>query len=363
MKILLFVTLIALAFVALCSAEGNVVVLSPDNFDTVVDGSKTVFVKFYAPWCGHCKKLAPDFEILADTFAPVSNKVVIAKVDCDQADNKALCSKYDVSGYPTLKIFDKSTTAKDYNGARSVDELLTYINNHAKTNVKVKKAPSNVVDLSPSNFDSVVLDKSKNVLVEFYAPWCGHCKKLMPDYEILGNTYANEKDVVIAKIDCDAADNKAICSKYGVTGFPTLKWFGKQSKDGEKYEQGRDLDTFINYINKQAGVNRVKGGKLAVGAGRVEQLDTIATEFIAAAAEVRKELVKKAQTVVDSLPEELRTEGSYYVKVMKTIAEKSIDFVTTEIARITKLVSGSMSGKKADEFAKKLNILESFKSK
>ncbi|EGC29704.1 hypothetical protein DICPUDRAFT_51128 [Dictyostelium purpureum] len=360
MRILFYITLIAMALVALVSADGNVVTLTPENFDKVVDGSKTVFVKFYAPWCGHCKKLAPDYEVLADTFQKASDKVAIAKVNCD--DHKDLCSKYDVSGYPTLKIFDKSTTSKDYNGQRSIEELITYINNHAGTNMKVKKAPSNVVDLTPSNFESVVLDKSKHVLVEFFAPWCGHCKKLAPDYEILGNTYANEKDVVIAKMDCDNAANKDLCSKYGITGFPTIKFFSKDNKEGAKYEQGRELDTFINFINKNAGSKRTKGGKLMADAGRVEKLDTLASEFITAAADARKEIIKKAQTIVDSLSEELKADGAYYVKVMKTIVDKSVDYIQTETARLTKLVSGSIKGDKLDQFTKKINVLESFKS-
>ena len=67
--------------------------------------------------------------------------------------------------------------------------------------------------------------------VEFYAPWCGHCKHLIPVYEKLAAAYQNEKEVVIAKIDADNAAHKELASKYGVSGFPTLKWFPKGSKD------------------------------------------------------------------------------------------------------------------------------------
>ncbi|CAN0548325.1 unnamed protein product, partial [Laminaria digitata] len=61
-------------------------------------------------------------------------------------------------------------------------------------------APSAVVDLTLDTFDSIVMDPSKNTLVEFYAPWCGHCKTLAPIYEKLGNIFAAEKDVVVAKV-------------------------------------------------------------------------------------------------------------------------------------------------------------------
>eukprot|EP01133_Synstelium_polycarpum_P000220 gene220-268_t len=358
-KLLLISAVIVACLAAFASADGNVVVLDGTNFDSVVDGTKTVFVKFYAPWCGHCKKLAPDYEIIADAFAG-SKQVVIAKVDCDV--HKEVCTKHGVSGYPTLKIFTKSTEAKDYNGMRSVDEIITYVNNAAGTNAKVKKAPTNVVDLTPENFEKVVLDKSKDVLVEFYAPWCGHCKKLAPDYEILANTYANDANVVVAKMDCDAASNKDMCSKYGITGFPTLKWFSKTNKDGDKYEQGRDLDTFITFINKNAAVHRVKGGKLLPSAGRIEQLDAIAAKFIDAAASVRTELIAQANKIISGLTGSEQTEGKLYVKIMDAI-NKAESYATAEISRLAKLTQGSISGKKADEFLKKINVLEVFSKK
>ncbi len=55
-----------------------------------------------------------------------------------------------------------------------------------------------------TNFERVVLDKSKDVLVEFYAPWCGHCKQLAPVYEELGQTFSGVDSVVIAKVDMTA---------------------------------------------------------------------------------------------------------------------------------------------------------------
>ncbi|EGG16584.1 protein disulfide isomerase [Cavenderia fasciculata] len=343
--------------VACVAADGNVVDLKPDTFDSVVDGSKSVFVKFYAPWCGHCKKMAPDYEIIADTFAG-SKQVVVAKVNCD--DHKELCSKHGVNGYPTLKMYAKSTTAKDYNGGRSIDEIITFINGAAGTNVRVKKAASNVIDLDDSNFEKIALDEDKHVLVEFYAPWCGHCKKLAPDYEVLANTFANDKDVEITKVDCDA--HKDLCSKYGISGFPTLKWFPKNNKEGEKYEQGREVDTFISFINKNAGTLRVKGGRLLATAGRIEKLDEIAAKFVDATAAVKKELIVAAKKIVDTLTAEVKDQGKLYVKIMENI-EKASDYATKEVARVTKILAGSVPAKKLDDFSKKLNVLDAFSKK
>lgn len=76
------------------------------------------------------------------------------------------------------------------------------------------------------NFDEVVLDESKNVLLEVYAPWCGHCKKLDPIYTELGEAFAGVEDVVIAKMD--GTENEV--DGLAVKGFPTIKFFPKGAK-------------------------------------------------------------------------------------------------------------------------------------
>jgi protein disulfide-isomerase A6 len=102
----------------------DVVVLTEDNFDTVVDGSKNVFVEFYAPWCGHCKNLAPTWETLATSFKSVSD-VVIAKVDADE--QRELGKKWEVTGFPTLKFWEKGAKYPDpYSGGRSEEDLVRH---------------------------------------------------------------------------------------------------------------------------------------------------------------------------------------------------------------------------------------------
>jgi len=184
---------VLLLFPIVCLSFAAVLELTPENFDSVVDGSKGAFVEFYAPWCGHCKNLAPEYEIVGETFDKDSS-VVIAKVDADA--HKDLGGRFGVQGFPTLKWFPKgSKTPESYEGGRTADDIVTFINNKAGTRGKVKKAPSYVVDLDEKNFDAIVLDSNKDVLVEFYAPWCGHCKKLAPDYEKIAAAFANEPNV------------------------------------------------------------------------------------------------------------------------------------------------------------------------
>ncbi|KAL0278929.1 UNVERIFIED_CONTAM: hypothetical protein PYX00_000607 [Menopon gallinae] len=99
------------------------------------------------------------------------------------------------------------------------------------------------------NFDEVVTNSGRDALVEFYAPWCGHCKKLAPIYDELGEKLKNE-DVDIVKMDATSNDVPPL---YDVRGFPTLYWSPKNSKSNPvRYEGGRELEDFIKYIAKHS---------------------------------------------------------------------------------------------------------------
>jgi len=345
--------LVALCFVA---ALGDVVDLTPANFDSVIDGSKGALVEFFAPWCGHCKKLAPDWETLGASFDG-SKDVVIGKVDADA--HKDLGNRFDVHGYPTIKWFPKgSTTPEDYSGGRSLEDLTAFVTQKSGAKSKVKKTASNVVILDGSNFDKVVNDASKDVLVEFYAPWCGHCKRLAPDYEIVANAFAGDDHVAIAKIDCDA--HKDQCAKYEVTGYPTLKYFPKDNKEGEAYNGARDVEAFVTFINNRAGTSRDKTGALSNLAGRIPTLDSIVEKFLAAAHSDKAALIKEAEEHVATAAGDALANAKYYVKVFTTSLTQT-DFVNTEVARLDRLISsGSLTPKKRDEFTKKKNILSVF---
>ncbi|KAF3961367.1 hypothetical protein ACB098_10G105300 [Castanea mollissima] len=351
---------VGLAFLALSlssiAVADDVVVLTEENFEKEVGQDRAALVEFYAPWCGHCKKLAPEYEKLGATFKKAKS-VLIAKVDCD--DQKSLCSKYDVSGYPTLKWFPKgSLEPKKYEGPRTTEALAEFVNTEGGTNVKIAAIPSNVVVLTSDNFGEVVLDETKDVLVEFYAPWCGHCKNLAPTYEKVATAFKHEEDVVIANLDADKY--KDLGEKYGVSGFPTLKFFPKGNKAGEEYEGGRDLEDFVAFINEKSGTSRDAKGQLTSKAGIVESLDALVKEFVAASNEEKKAVFARIQEEAEKLTGSSARYGKIYSKAAKSYLEKGADYAKNEIERLQRILDKSISPAKADEFTLKKNVLSSF---
>ena len=103
-------------------------------------------------------------------------------------------------------------------------------------------------------FDELVKDATKDVLVMYYAPWCGHCKKLKPVFDELAKEMAQHKDLVIAKFDATTNELDGLTIK----GYPTLMFYPKDNKAGVKYEGGRTLEDFKVYLEKNA--QSTKGG-------------------------------------------------------------------------------------------------------
>uniref|UniRef100_A0AC34QRQ6 Protein disulfide-isomerase n=1 Tax=Panagrolaimus sp. JU765 TaxID=591449 RepID=A0AC34QRQ6_9BILA len=473
MKLLLFVFL-AIGLVNCVDEEENVLVLTEENFDSVVKEHEFILVEFYAPWCGHCKQLAPEYAKVATQLKEEESPIKLAKVDATVHTN--LAQKYEVRGFPTLKFF-RNGNPIDYKGGRdqegilswlkkktgppaidlktvedvnsfkdsanvvvigyfeksdsdtaqvyvdiadSIDDipfalvhdkdvakaveltkegivlykkfdegrvdyaeyivadkltswiqanrlalvseftqetapvifggeikshnllfvskesadfdklfgefkaaaekfkgklLFVYINTDIEDNERIleffglqkadiptiriislqedmaKYKPTfaeittsglvkftqdyldgklkphlmseeipedwdqeTVKVLVGKNFKKVALDKTKNVLVKFYAPWCQHCKKLAPVWEELADHYQDSKDVIIAKIDA----TKNEIEEVKVQSFPTIKFFPANSDEVVDFTGNRTLEGFIQFIDAGGKVETPK---------------------------------------------------------------------------------------------------------
>jgi len=451
--------------------EDGVWVLNKDNFEQTIASNDYVLVEFYAPWCGHCKKLAPEYAKAAQQLAEKKSPILLANVDATKENE--LASKYGVKGYPTLKFF-KNGNPVDYTGGRTTDTIIAWVekksgppavslanpeaskkfiednkvavigffknkesdeakaflsaadtmedakfgitsedevfkahevegdkivlfkqfdegredfdgkyevaeistfvttnslpilvefngetankifggdikrhmvlflssksedfktqselatkiakdhkgkilfvyidvskadskrvldffaikegeapamrmtqlgenmlkykpevsnlddNDEFEANVRAFVAGVNDGSIKPhlksedipedwdkegvkvlvgKNFADVALNKDKHVLVEFYAPWCGHCKKLIPVYDELGEKYKDSEDIVIAKMDSTANEVEGV----SIRGFPTIKLFKKGDNEVVDYDGARDLEGFVKFLDK-----------------------------------------------------------------------------------------------------------------
>uniref|UniRef100_H9KVX1 protein disulfide-isomerase n=1 Tax=Callithrix jacchus TaxID=9483 RepID=H9KVX1_CALJA len=404
--------------------EDNVLVLRKSNFAEALAAHKYLLVEFYAPWCGHCKALAPEYAKAAGKLKAEGSEIRLAKVDATEESD--LAQQYGVRGYPTIKFFRNGDTAspKEYTGdvesdaakqflqaAEAIDDvpfgitsnsdvfskyqldkdgvvlfkkfdegrnnfegevtkesLLDFIKHNQlplviefteqtapkifggeiKTHIllflpksvsdydgklsnfkkaaegfkgkilfifidsdhtdnqrileffglkkeecpavrlitleeemtkykpesdeltaeritefchrflegKIKphlmsqelpedwdKQPVKV--LVGKNFEEVAFNEKKNVFVEFYAPWCGHCKQLAPIWDKLGETYKDHENIVIAKMDSTANEVEAV----KVHSFPTLKFFpASADRTVIDYNGERTLDGFKKFL-------------------------------------------------------------------------------------------------------------------
>jgi len=116
----------------------------------------------------------------------------------------------------------------------------------------VAGASAGAVDLNPSNFDTLVINSGKSAFVKFFAPWCGHCKKMKPDWDTLGDLHKDSKTIVIGDVDC-TAEGKPLCEKFGVRGYPALKFFNPPDEAGEDYKGGRSLEELKKFAATELG--------------------------------------------------------------------------------------------------------------
>ncbi|KAI1639481.1 protein disulfide isomerase [Biscogniauxia mediterranea] len=115
--------LAAAAVASAADAASDVTQLTKDTFNDFVTSNDLVLAEFFAPWCGHCKALAPEYEEAATTLK--EKDIKLAKIDC--TEEMDLCQEYGVEGYPTLKVFRGKDNVAPYSGARKAGAITSYM--------------------------------------------------------------------------------------------------------------------------------------------------------------------------------------------------------------------------------------------
>jgi len=147
--------------------------------------------------------------------------------------------------------YQSETAAKDLTVdiiGKFADDLLSgAIKPHLKSQ-PVPETQGDVTVIVGSEWEKIVKDPTKDVLVKYYAPWCGHCKALAPHWEDLGKHFADKPSVVIAKFD--STENEA--EGVDVGSYPTLIFYPKDNKAGVPYDGERELEPLKKWVSENA---------------------------------------------------------------------------------------------------------------
>lgn len=163
---------------------------------------------------------------------------------------------------PTLRIIDPQETMLKFSWEGdaknlSVADVKSFVSDFkdGKLDAHLKSDPvpepqtvDGVTTLVGKTWKEVVLDTNKDVLVKYYAPWCGHCKSLAPIWDELAKDVEAADDLVIAKFD--ATTNEV--AGLEIKGYPTLKFYPKGNKDGVDYSGDRQLPDFQQWLGEHS---------------------------------------------------------------------------------------------------------------
>ncbi len=282
------------------------------------------------------------------------------KIDADE--NKKIGNKYGIKGFPTLKLFSpNSDSPEDYEGGRDFDSLVSYVSQKTGARAKVQPKPASaIIKVNDDNFDDIVVGSDKPAIVAFTASWCGHCKRLKPEYEKLATVYKNDDDIIVAEVSTTDGPADYLTSRYNVGSFPTILYFPKGDKKNPiAYESGREVGDLVEYINLHAGLNRKADGSLDSHAGVIASLDNDIKKLINASEDEQTSLAAELLSRLNII--EAKT-ASYYKKLINKILDKQEFFISKEYKRLSFLLGkGNLVPSKADNFQQRINILNVFR--
>lgn len=185
-------------------------------------------------------------------------QMLFVSIDTDEEDHKRILEFFgmkedELPGMRLIKLAEDMAKYKPEDNSLTDANIRSFVSDFLEGKLKQhllsEDVPedwdaNNVKVLVGKNFEEVAKNTDKDVLVEFYAPWCGHCKQLSPIWDKLGDAFAEKDDVVIAKMDSTANEVEDI----KIQGFPTIKLFQKGDNKIVDYNGERTLEGFTKFL-------------------------------------------------------------------------------------------------------------------
>ncbi|KAI5451445.1 hypothetical protein NCC49_001751 [Naganishia albida] len=260
--------LVSSTVASLAGVAESVHQLNEDNFDEKVSRGLWL-VEHFSPGCGHCRAFAPTYEKLAQEHKHLENTrgFHLAQINCQAQGD--LCNKHDIKFYPQIQLYEDGKESEKFTGDRSYETLAKFIDSQSKRYIRSLGAPrddpsgqSVMSSTAGVNLDGIAeevdqtrlqqLKEGGPVFVKFYAPWCGHCKKLAPTWSELAGLMKNKLNVVA--VNCDA--HPRLCTAEGIKGYPTLKMFNQGTQ--KEYNKGRNIKSMQEFAEKYVTPGEIK---------------------------------------------------------------------------------------------------------
>ncbi|GAA5828611.1 hypothetical protein JCM5353_004323 [Sporobolomyces roseus] len=219
----------------------NLKSLTTRSFKKTVQASpKLTVAAFTAPWCGYCKKLAPDLDKVADSLKGIVN---VVNVDCDEEQNKQICGEYGVQGFPTLKIFPGgSAPSRNYDGPRTAKDIISHATSSMPTFVKRATSVDDIKGLKA---------KASKKPISLLFTSAG---KVTPLYKALSTDFFKSLDFYAAR---DVKIGEEGMKAFGVEKLPALLVL-KGGDEIERYEGPLKYDKLYAFLSQHAGAKASK---------------------------------------------------------------------------------------------------------
>lgn len=230
-----------------------------ENANRIFGGEITVHMLFFFSVSSEGAEAIREAAVTA--AKDYKGKVIFVQIDTDVEDNARITEYFGLSDkdYPTVRLIKLDDDMLKYKPeateitAENLRAFLTeFFDGKLSPSLSSEEIPEDwdskpVKVLVGKNFWDVVQNSGKDVFVEFYAPWCGHCKALAPVWDELAEKVA-DVDVIIAKMDSTANEVEGI----KVQGFPTLKYFkSTDPTKGKDYSGGRTLEDLEKFVRSK----------------------------------------------------------------------------------------------------------------